>query len=295
MALGPRHLGAVKTLLELAIGLILGTLVAWLGQRGGLLTKSGLVAVVGLTALTFGLAGWTWGVLLLAYWLGTGLWARYGASYKRGLGDRFTTGSRRSWRQILAALGWGAALVVLHRLAPANMGILAAFVGAIATATADVWATELGVLNAKPPRVLTSRRSVPAGTPGAISPLGTVAAVAGAWLVGFLGLFLPAIGAWIKGQSWPRPLLWLPISATIGGVAGCLVDSFLGATAQGVYYCERCEKLCENRWHSCGEQAQQVRGWSWLTNDGINLVSTVVGAAITAGCVAWLAQTIIWW
>ena len=285
----------MNDVIALAVGLVLGALLAWLGYRGGLLSRSGLLAVVGLSILVFGLGGWPWGALLVVHWLGTGLWARYGAAYKRGLGERFTAGSRRSWQQILASLGWGAVLVVLHRLAPANISIVAAFVGAIATATADIWATELGVLNAKPPRVLTSRRSVPAGTPGAISPLGMVAALAGAWLVGFLGLLFPVIGAWIKGQSWSRPLLWLPISATIGGVAGCLVDSFLGATAQGVYYCERCEKLCENRLHACGERAQQVRGWSWLTNDGVNLVSTVVGAAITAGCMAWLAQTLIWW
>ena len=52
------------------------------------------------------------------------------------------------------------------------------FIGAVATATADTLASEIGVL--QEPRLITTFKKVPAGTDGAISILGTSAAIVGA-------------------------------------------------------------------------------------------------------------------
>jgi uncharacterized protein (TIGR00297 family) len=277
---------------ELLVGLLLGIALGGLGYRSGLLTVSGAVSILVISVITFGLADWVWGAVLVAYVLSAGLLARYGANVKAKMSDRFLA-YRRGWRQVWAPLGWSTVMVLFNRLTPHSVSIFVAFVGAVATVSADTWATELGVLNIRPPRLITSRQRVVPGTPGAISVLGVVAALAAAWLIGFLGLSLTVLAAWLQNLDWQRILLWLPLAATVGGIAGCLVDSLLSATAQGVYYCEHCQQQTERRIHSCGHVAQQIRGWAWLTNDGVNLVSSVVGAAVAAGLVAWLAQTII--
>ena len=70
-------------------------------------------------------------------------------------------------------------------------------------------------------------------------------------------------------------------SAAFAGMAGALVDSLLGATLQAVYMCPRCEVLTEVPVHPrCGMQATNQRGLPWMTNDMVNLLATLAGAAI---------------
>ena len=275
---------------ESGLGLGLGLLIGWLGYRRGLLSRSGITAITVASVLGFSTGGWVWGGLFLIVFVSSGLWSCY-RSAKGSVAERSRGTVRRDWSQVVAGTGWAAVLALLHLLAPGVTGTFAAFVGALATTNADVWSTELGMLSSRAPRVITSRRPVAAGTPGAVSTLGIVAALAGAWLVGLMGLLFVVIQAWSRDVAWDRALLWLPIAATAGGTVGSLVDSLLGATAQGIYYCDRCETETDQRVHSCGKVARQVRGWAWLTNDGIDLVSSIVGAAVAAGVLSSLAQT----
>ena len=281
-------------LTELAVGLALGLVMGGLGYWRGVLSVGGVVGVVLVSGVTFGAAGWVWGILPHLLFLSWILLTRFGLARKAQLPERLAAGSRLGFYQVLASAGWATLLALLHRLA-GTLSVFAAYVGALASLNADTWASELGVLSSQPPRLITTGRRAPAGTPGAISALGCVAALGGAWLVGLVGLFLAVLLAWLKNISWDRILLWLPLAGTAGGLVGCFVDSLLGATAQGIYYCERCQMYTEVRLHSCGQVAQQVRGWSWLTNEGINLVGSVVGAAVAAGIVAWLAQSTVSW
>jgi uncharacterized membrane protein len=69
----------------------------------------------------------------------------------------------------------------------------------------------------------------------------------------------------------------------IGGLAGSLFDSFLGATIQQIYFCDSCRKDTERRIHKCGSQTRPLRGWAWLNNVLVNLIASIVGGLITAG------------
>ncbi len=224
-----------------------------------------------------------------------GLSARFRQDYKRTLGERFGDRARYGWVQVLARIAWPVGLAVLYGLSTPERSVLVGFVGALAASTADAWSTELGVLSAQAPRMLISRRQVPAGTAGAISALGLVAGLAASWLLGFSGLLFNALRGWISQTSLDPALLWLPVAGMLGGVAGALTDSLLGASAQGIYYCEHCKQRSEYPIHSCGRTAEQVRGWAWLTNEGINFVCSLVGAAVTAGAVIWLARFMAQW
>jgi uncharacterized protein (TIGR00297 family) len=155
--------------------------------------------------------------------------------------------ARRNARQVLAN-GGVAALAALA-------GSWPAFAGALAAATADTWATEIGAFSPTPPRLITSRLQVPRGVSGGITPLGTAGGVAGAVVIGVL--------AWALGSHQPR----LAGEVAFAGVGGMLLDSLLGATVQGAFG---------------DEPVQPARGYGWLNNDAVNLAATLSGAALAA-------------
>jgi uncharacterized membrane protein len=137
-----------------------------------------------------------------------------------------------------------------------------AFAASLAAANADTWATELGVLNPHPPRLITHpTRVVEQGTSGGISLVGTLAAMAGAALIGLLaGVLSPDSNYWTT-----------IIIVTLAGLLGSLFDSLLGATVQAIYHCPTCDKDTERfPLHSCGTPTIQIRGWKWMNNDWVN-------------------------
>ncbi|MDD3806471.1 MAG: DUF92 domain-containing protein [Candidatus Marinimicrobia bacterium] len=61
------------------------------------------------------------------------------------------------------------------------------FLGSIAAANADTWATELGTFSSRSPRSILTFKKVPMGTSGGISFIGTLGAFMGSISVVFLG------------------------------------------------------------------------------------------------------------
>jgi len=72
-----------------------------------------------------------------------------------------------------------------------------------------------------------------------------------------------------------------------GGLAGALFDSLLGATVQGIYFCDRCRKETERPVHRCGAQTRRLRGWTWLNNDWVNFLSSLVGGLVAMELATW--------
>jgi uncharacterized membrane protein len=71
----------------------------------------------------------------------------------------------------------------------------------------------------------------------------------------------------------------LPAGA-IAGALGSLFDSLLGATVQGIYYSERRNRQTEQPVERDGTPNRHVRGWKWVDNDLVNLLSTALGAML---------------
>jgi uncharacterized protein (TIGR00297 family) len=283
--------------LQLGIGLVLSAATGWAGYRWGRLACSGVAATTLVGSLIFGVVGWHWGIVFLLYALSVSAWWRYNLSRNpnRGAGISRRPGLILGWNEVLASTSWAAVLALLHLFSSQTNAILAAYVGALATMTGDSWATDVGMLSVRPPRLITSGRRVLAGTPGGISALGTVGIVGAAWMVGFVTLLSMVIKVGLEPSPWDRAWLWLPFAATVGGLVGCLVDSLLGAAAQAMFYCEYCQQESEERVHTCGKEAQKQRGWTWLTNNGVNWLSSVVGAAVTMQVFLWVAQLATRW
>jgi uncharacterized membrane protein len=79
------------------------------------------------------------------------------------------------------------------------------------------------------------------------------------------------------------------IGCAIGGVAGSLADSLLGAVVQEQRWCERCGVRTELPVHACGHQTRHVSGAPAVNNDVVNFVGVMTGG-LTAAAVSAVLQ-----
>jgi uncharacterized protein (TIGR00297 family) len=237
--------------------------------------------VVGTLIVGFG--GWTWGLLLVAFFVSSSLLSLYRWRDKISVSDKFSKGHRRDLGQILANGGLSALLAVAYGLSPRPILFLA-FLGAMAAVNSDTWATEIGVLSRRTPHLVTTGQVVPPGTSGGITRDGSLAALAGGLFIGLCAALFSAGERLATGQPFPiESLGLLVLIGGLSGLGGAFFDSLLGATVQRIYYCEVCEKETEQVIHHCGSQSRPLRGWGWLDNDVVNFISSVVGALLAVG------------
>ena len=277
-----------QLLSSLLIGLALSAVIAFLAYRRGSLSPSGAAGALIVGTLIFGFGGWVWGVVLAVFFVSSSALSHYKEREKAATAEKFEKGHRRDMGQVLANGGLGALVAVLSAVVPGrvvpNMLWFYLFIGVMATVTADTWATELGTLSKAAPRLITSGRVVEVGTSGGVSLLGTGVSFVGGLLIGLTAGFLGAAAGLIAWQAMPATAL----VGALGGAAGSLLDSLLGATVQQIYYCDTCGKETERQRHRCGTTTRSLRGWSWMNNDLVNLLSSLGG-----GLVAVLLATLL--
>jgi uncharacterized protein (TIGR00297 family) len=253
-------------LLAIGISLLIVLLAYWRGS----LSRSGAVAALVVGTLIFGFGGWQWGVLLAVFFVSSSVLSHFKEEDKRLAAEKFEKGHRRDAGQVLANGGLGSLAAVCSFIFPWD-GWFAIYIGIMATVTADTWATELGTLAKRPPRLITTGREVEVGSSGGVSPTGTAASMSGGLVVGILaGMLVPEFS-----------LATAAALGAVGGFAGSTVDSLLGATVQQIYYCDNCQKETERKLHKCGHETRELRGWSWLNNDLVNLIASAAGGIVS--------------
>jgi uncharacterized protein (TIGR00297 family) len=263
-----------EKLLQLTLGFLLAVFIAALAYRAHSLSRSGALAATLVGTVIFGLGGWQWAILLLTFFISSSALSRAFKGRKRGLNEKFSKGSQRDAGQVFGNGGLATLFAGLSVFFPGEAWVWLAFAASLAAVNADTWATELGVLSPRPPRMMTDlRKVVEKGTSGGISLFGTFAALAGSGLIGILaGTLSPVSGSPLSGLSLT---LWV----TFAGLAGSLVDSFLGATVQAIYLCPTCQKETERHpEHTCGTPTTLKRGYPWLDNDWVNFACALGGA-----------------
>lgn len=266
----------------LLVGGVLAALVAGAAYRRGALDRSGALAATALGATVFGLGGPLWGALLVVFFTTSSALSMAGRHEKqRRTAGLVAKGARRDSWQVLANGGVGGLLAVLAAGEPGAAWPFAAFVGATAAATADTWATEIGLLAAARPRLITTLRPARPGESGAVSLPGTLAAAAGGLLIGLAALTGSHLAASFHTALPLAPQL-AAMAGLAGGLAGAMLDSILGATLQAQYVCPACGSPTELPVHSCGTTTVLRRGLPWLTNDAVNLLATAGGAGVGA-------------
>ncbi len=255
------------------VALVLASAFAVAARRRRSLSPSGAwaAAVVGTTAFV---AGWGWSAPLLAFFFSSTMLSRWRGHAKAHLTRSVVAkGVERDAWQVMANGGVFAVAAIGSIATPSPWWSLAGL-GALAAATADTWATEVGTAVGGVPRSLLGWRPVPPGTSGAISGAGTGAMLAGA-------LFLGTV-AMLTGLPSDETL---PVVA--GGIGGAVVDTVLGATMQERRWCPACRRSTERLLHDCGHVTEHRGGVARLNNDVVNLTSCLAGAAIALACGRW--------
>jgi len=142
---------------------------------------------------------------------------RYKYSVKR---KRKVAEGIRTFRNVFGNGGAAIIYAILYAITRNNLFHFA-FLGAMTTATADTFATEVGEAHEKKPRLITNlRKRVNVGTPGAVSFFGTLGSFLGSLVISFLFYLTLFLGNFAI------------VKITTAGFFGCLVDSFIGATIE---------------------------------------------------------------
>ena len=208
-------------------------------------SRSGAVAGAVICFALIASAGLGAFVALISVFALTWIATRFGYRRKQTLGIAERPEGRKA-SQVSANLGVAAACAILYSLSHRNSLFLVAMVAAFAEAGADTVSSELGQAANRQPRLITTWESVPAGTNGAVSIIGTVSGVLSA--------------AVIAGISAAVGLLpWQHLPNCLGAAAaGMIFDSILGASLE-----------------------RQGR----IGNDAVNLLSTLLAAVLAAATV----------
>ena len=261
--------------MQLPFGFLLALIIAFLAYRAHSLSKNGAIAAAFTGTIIFGIGGWQWAILLLTFFITSSALSRAFKKRKQGLNEKFSKGHERDAGQVFGNGGIATLFAALHFFYPEAAWPWIGFAASLAAVNADTWATELGVLNPHPPRMITDlRKVVEKGTSGGISVTGTLASLAGAALIGILASIF---------TSLPAPNETAVI-VTLAGLAGSLFDSLLGATVQAMYFCPKDQKETEKHpLHTCGTETVHLRGWKLLDNDWVNFSCGLTGVVVALG------------
>ncbi len=224
----------VRLLLTLLFMIFLGYTLG----RAKLADISGVISGILMGLLIVSFTDFRWFVLILSFFVIGGIFTKYKYDYKRAIGIAEGAGGARGYRNVFGN-GLVALVCAIAFGITGNVLLIAAYVGAIATATGDTLASEIGQTYRKLPRLITDLKVVPTGADGGITTLGEVSALAGAGAIAIIAALL-GLGA-----------LSMIVPVVLGGLFGVNIDSVLGAVLERRHY---------------------------LTNSTVNLLATAFGA-----------------
>ena len=210
-----------------------------------LLTPIGNINGAILGIIVWGILGWRGYLIVVFYFLvGSSLtFVRMEQKKAEGIAEERsgTRGAGNVWSSALTATI--CAIATLFCPSPFRELFVLGYVASFCTKLSDTTASEVGKAYGRTTYSIVTLKSVPRGTEGAVSLEGTVAGIAGSIAL--------AVIAWGIGMINPIGVLWCMIAAFVATT----IESLIGATLE-------------------------LR-FSWLTNDLVNFINTVIGALVS--------------
>jgi uncharacterized protein (TIGR00297 family) len=230
------------------------------------LSISGAIAafLTGLTVYSgFGINGL---ILLGVFFASSSLWSKYKSSEKKVLDEKLAKGARRDWRQVAANGGTAAIFSICNDLHYDVIWIIG-FTVSLASSNSDTWASEIGSVSKGKPVYIRTFKRVDKGTSGAISTLGTTAALFGSLLI-----------ALVSTRLFELNVAQLFIIFLFGFI-GNIIDTLFGAYYQQTYICKECGIETEKKFH-CQKSTKRIKGLSFVDNDMVNFLSGLIAAVL---------------
>ena len=303
----------------LIIASVLAITLAAHGYKKGSLSESGALAAFFVGFISFGTSSRFGFILILFYYTSSKL-TKVKEDIKAKLEDNYVSGGRRGSFQVFACSLLGTVVCILFACyigddcqitfgnSPSNSNLdlyfftckesraaaqlWSMYVAHYSCATADTWASELGILATRRPRLVTTlfMREVPHGTNGGVSLLGTGASIVGGAFIGIIFWVMSLTGSsdlTERHTQYPMILVGL-----LCGFIGSMIDSILGATVQATYYSK--EKKCivkdPKLFHQQQEKSdvEHICGVNALSNESVNFLSIFLTMLISL----WLSPAI---
>ena len=224
--------------------LLLNTVLIAVAQRIPLLTPAGWVHAGALGTILWGCLGWRGWVAVVAYLVLGSLVTRVGLREKQERGLAEARGGRRGPENVWGSAATGACLALLigAGVEPRSL-LLVGFSASFSAKLADTFGSEIGKRWGRRPVLITTLRSVPPGTEGAISLAGTLASAAGSVLMTL-----------VMWQLQLLPSISVSLVVMLIGLLATLAESLLGALAQDRF--------------------------RWLSNELVNALQTLLAAVM---------------
>ena len=192
--------------------------------RARILDKNGVIAAALLGFFVGSLGHWTWLLLLLCFLLSSHVATKWRFEEKTARGLNESSDGHRGWINVAANGGMPALVALLAFVLEDWEHGLWMFAAAVAVATSDTWASEIGCLDNRV-RMITTFKPCEAGVNGGFSPNGQLAAAVGGILIGISALIASLVMFSLEiGES-------IQLAGVVAGLGfiGCQIDSLLGA------------------------------------------------------------------
>lgn len=211
----------------LLIGLVLTSRQAKMLDNPGILAATALGFVVG------GLGHWTWLLILLGFLLASHKATKWRFDEKKSRGMSESEDGHRSYGNVIANGGLPGIVAVLAFITEDWYNGIWMFGAAVAVASSDTFASEIGCLDDNV-RMITTMKPCEPGINGGFSPSGQKAAFIGSAMIAVLTFI-----AWIVTNADVDSMtigVQKTVFVVIIGWLGCQMDSVLGAVFENRGY-----------------------------------------------------------
>src|SRR5215211_7760329 len=100
--------------MQLMLGFLLASTIAYVAYRVRSLNKSGMVAATLVGTVIFGVGGWQWAALLLTFFITSSGLSRAFRNRKADLSEKFSKGHQRDAGQVFGNGGLATVFAALH-------------------------------------------------------------------------------------------------------------------------------------------------------------------------------------
>ncbi|KAL7282856.1 hypothetical protein ACG7TL_002269 [Trametes sanguinea] len=224
--------------------------------------------IVGYTTLSVPLR--TFGIALIIFYLAGSRATKVGKTLKKQLEEGHQDAGYRNAAQVLC-----------NSLTAALTAVLWSALH-FACCLGDTLASELGILSRSPPILITTLKTVPPGTNGGLSLVGTLASLMGGLIMGVTMAVSLLVQSTACRSAWSDVLLPLVLWGTAAGGLGSLLDSLLGATLQCTRFLNTTKRILTDEAGAPTPDADVkiVSGYDILTNNQVNLISSIITAVL---------------